>query len=258
MGARADAFVKALKYLNKTMKADNEAGNQWRYYNSKASKSTFAATRKAGKYYTNCVGGVQFALKEAGLATGQHCRWYGQFGIHWFDAAAEKKAKEIFKIIDFKGKSVGTAINDGSLKAGDIVTYKNLTHTNAYIGNGKSFDSGHAYCKESGEGAKFIKWIGTTPYKDQKIAYVLRLKEENEDYDKTPKWVAKVSYSKPINVKVKPGQSEASLPEYPKLNPGNLVDVCDEGFSAAGNKWYYIRIAGKYFGWVYSKRLTKV
>ena len=256
MGAKVDAFIAALKYLNTTMKADNKAGHQWRYYNTKHGKSTFEGTRKAGQYYTNCVSGVQYALKHAGLATGAQCNWYGSKGIVWLKDG-EKQAKKIFTIINIDGKkTVGQAISDGTLKPGDIITYSTLSHTNAYIGDGKSFDSGHAYCKESGEGAKFIKWIGTTPYKGYKIAKILRLKDTGEP-SKKPKWVGKIKHTAAVPVKVKPGAKEVDLAAYPRLNPGNLIDVCDEGASSAGNKWYFVSIAGKYFGWVYAKRIVK-
>ena len=258
MGQKVDAFIKALKEINKIMKADNAQGNQWRYYNTKHGKKTFQATRKAGMYYTNCVSGVQYGLKYAGLATGEQCNWYGSKGIVWL-RNGEKKAKEIFYIIDFKGKTVKDAIKDGTLKPGDIITYKTLSHTNVYLGDGKSFDAGHAYCKESGEGAKFIKWIGTTPYQGYQIAYVLRLKDDDNDIQpsKEPKWVGKVSYTEAINVKVGPGSKYDNLPQYPKLNPTNLIDICDETINEAGNKWYYVRIAGQYFGWVYAKHIVK-
>lgn len=262
MGAKVDAFIAALKEMNKQMKADNAVSKQWRYYNGKRSEKTFDAARKAKKYFTNCSGGVYWGLKKAGLATGNQCNWYGTVGgIRWVASDGEKKAKEIFNIIDFKGKTVGNAIKDGSLKPGDIITYKTISHTNVYLGDGKSFDAGHAYCKESGEGARFIKWIGTTPYKNYKIAQVLRLKDTDNSTSKLktkPKFVAKVSYTQPIAVKIGPASTYASLAEYPILNPGNLIDVCDETINEKGNKWYYIRIAGKYYGWVYAKRVTKV
>lgn len=262
MGAKVDAFIAALKEINKTMKADIAAGKQWRYYNTRRSEKTFAAARKAGKYFTNCSGGVYWGLKKAGLAKANQCDWYGtRGGINWINSNAEKNAKQIFNVINFNGKTVGNAIKDGSLKPGDIITYKTISHTNVYLGDGKSFDAGHAYCKEAGEGAKFIKWIGTTPYKNYQIAQVLRLKDSDNNtpkYKTKPKFVAKVTYTQPIAVKTGPASTYASLADYPQLNPGNLIDVCDETINEKGNKWYYVRIAGKYFGWVYAKRITKI
>lgn len=73
---------------------------------------------------------------------------------------------------------------------------------------------------------------------------------------KTPKWVGKVTANS-IPVRVAAGKENARLKDYPTLNKGNLVDVCDSAKSSGGNTWYYIRIAGKYFGFVYAKNIQK-
>lgn len=175
-------FIAAMKRLNTVMKSDNKAGRQWRYYNGKRSENTFEKTRKAGKYYTNCMGGVAFALKEAGVP-GSALNWYGAPGkIHWSSDTAKKEAKKYFDIIAVKNRTVRQCIADGTLRPGDVVTYMSLTHTNAYYAANRSFDSGHTFCTGSGEGAPFRKWIGTTPYKNYKIAYILRLKEQKKTY----------------------------------------------------------------------------
>lgn len=169
--------IASMKHLNTVMKSDNKSGHQWRYYNNKRSENTFDKTRKAGKYYTNCMGGVAFSFKYAGIP-GSALDWYGSLGkIVWLNKDAEKNAKKYFDIIPVKTKTVKQCIDDGTLQAGDIVTYMSMSHTNAYMGNNKSFDSGHAFCSGSGEGAAYIKWIGTTPYKGYKISYIFRLKK---------------------------------------------------------------------------------
>lgn len=62
---------------------------------------------------------------------------------------------------------------------GDILLgYQSMTHTNVYYGGQQSFDSGHAYCTGSGEGAKFKKWIGGLASKNSKVNYILRFKDE--------------------------------------------------------------------------------
>lgn len=265
MGAKVDAFIKALKEINKQMKADNAAGHQWRYYNGKRAERTFAKAREKGKYYTNCSTGVYWGLRQAGVATLDQCNWYGtKGGIQWTSSDGKKKAEQIFTIVNFNGKTIGNAISDGSLKPGDILTYKNISHTNVYIGNNKMFDSGHAYCKQkSGEGAPFIKWIGG-PSKSSQIAYVLRLKDtdSNPTGGKTSpvgkrKFVGKIKHTEAVNVRTGPGTNYPLLAEYPKLNPGNLVDVYSEATSNKGNKWYQVGIAGKYYGWVFAKRIMK-
>lgn len=69
---------------------------------------------------------------------------------------------------------------------------------------------------------------------------------------KKPKWVGEVTTL--INVRTSPeiknspnGYPLNPLPQYPMLGKGNLIDVCDDT-KVAG--WYYVRIAGKYYGWV--------
>ena len=169
-------FIAAMKRLNTVMKNDNAAGHQWRYYNNKRSESTFEATRKAGKYYTNCMGGVSFAAKEAGIPAAA-LDWYGGRGkIVWLNKNAEKNCRKYFDIIAVRSKTVKQCIEKGILQPGDVVTYMTITHTNAYYADNRSFDSGHAYCSGSGEGAAYKKWIGTTPYKGYKVAYILRPK----------------------------------------------------------------------------------
>ena len=38
----------------------------------------------------------------------------------------------------------------------------------------------------------------------------------------------------------------------------NLIDVCDSIQDSEGNTWYYIRIAGKYYGFSMAKYIKKV
>lgn len=73
--------------------------------------------------------------------------------------------------------------------------------------------------------------------------------------NKTPKWVAEATTY--VNVRTSPdvinnayGYPLNPLPEWPILGEGNLVDVCDDSFVFG---WYYVRIAGKYYGWVKSQ-----
>ena len=60
-------LIAQMKRMNRVVKQDNAAGHQWRYYNSKRSEPTFARTRAAGKFFTNCMGGISFACKAAGI-----------------------------------------------------------------------------------------------------------------------------------------------------------------------------------------------
>ena len=69
------------------------------------------------------------------------------------------------------------------------------------------------------------------------------VKGDEKIYDKTPKWVGRIITA--CNVKTSPNIHSKNLPEWPNLGVGNLIDVCDED----GTFWY-VRIAGKYFGFV--------
>lgn len=73
---------------------------------------------------------------------------------------------------------------------------------------------------------------------------------------KTPKWVGKVT-ANTLNVRTWAGTEYAQLKSYPTLAKGNLVDVCDTIKAKNGASWYYIRIAGKYFGFVSAKYIKK-
>lgn len=73
---------------------------------------------------------------------------------------------------------------------------------------------------------------------------------------KTPKWVGKVT-ANTLNVRTWAGTEYAQLKSYPTLAKGNLVDVCDIIKAKDGASWYYIRIAGKYFGFASAKYIKK-
>lgn len=74
---------------------------------------------------------------------------------------------------------------------------------------------------------------------------------------KTPKWVGKVT-ANTLNVRTWAGTEYAQLKSYPTLAKGNLVDVCDIIKAKDKADWYYIRIAGKCFGFVSAKYIKKV
>ena len=172
-----EKFVDALKSINKTMKEDIKAGRQWKYSNVKKRNKTFAAARKNKNYLTNCASGVDWGLKIAGVPESA-LNWYGGKGsIVWVKNNAKAEAKKYFTIIDAKGKTVSQLWKNHQLCEGDVLTYVNMTHTNAYIGDKKSFDSGHAYCTGNGEMAPFKKWIGNLANPNAKVAYILRLKD---------------------------------------------------------------------------------
>lgn len=80
---------------------------------------------------------------------------------------------------------------------------------------------------------------------------------ESKNPSKTPKWVGMVNTAE-LNVRIGAGTGNPKLAAYPLLKQRNLVDVCDTVYAADGTDWYYIRIAGKYFGYVCAKYISKV
>ena len=73
---------------------------------------------------------------------------------------------------------------------------------------------------------------------------------------KTPKWVGRVTASL-LNVRTWAGTENPKIKSWPQLAKGNLVDVCDTIKAKDGKDWYYVRIAGKYFGFVSSAYIKK-
>ena len=53
-----------------------------------------------------------------------------------------------------------------------------------------------------------------------------------------------------VNVRKGAGTNYANISGYPMLNKGNLVDVLSDKTGTDGKKWYQIRIAGKYVGYI--------
>lgn len=64
-----------------------------------------------------------------------------------------------------------------------------------------------------------------------------------EDYNTIPKWIGKATAY--CNVYTLPNTTSDLLAEWPHLGKDNLIDVCDED-----GRFYYVRIAGKYYGFV--------
>lgn len=75
--------------------------------------------------------------------------------------------------------------------------------------------------------------------------------------NKAPQFVGKVTASE-LNVRTWAGTENAKIKAYPKLLKGNLVDVCDTVKASDGSGWHYVRIAGKYYGFVSAKYIKRV
>lgn len=80
---------------------------------------------------------------------------------------------------------------------------------------------------------------------------------ESKNPSKTPKWVGMVNTAE-FNVRIGAGTGNPKLAAYPLLRQHNFVDVCDTIKAADSTDWYYIRIAGKYYGYVCGKYISRV
>lgn len=58
-----------------------------------------------------------------------------------------------------------------------------------------------------------------------------------------------------VNVRTGAGTQYSNLSVWPTLRKGNRVDVISAVKSVTGENWYYVRIAGKYYGYVCAKYL---
>lgn len=170
--------IAACKVFQKQLKADIEAGKQWTYHNpSKYLEEQWSKALKNGKRSCNCALLARWALKEAGLIPQDTGIFYGKSDgtISW-STATKKAVEKACDVIRIGDRTVDQLIKDGTLKAGDIVTYAGFQHTNIYAGNNKWYDAGHAYCEGSGEGAAYRSWHGKTVYGSYKVAYIIREK----------------------------------------------------------------------------------
>lgn len=175
-----EKFLKALKEMNTIMKSETTNGKQWRYSNSDSKQAhTFDKARSSNKRYLNCVLGVRWGLRIAGVPD-KALHWQGVPNKVSFSSDTYKKeALKYFELISTGGKTVSQLYKAGKLCDGDILLGfgGNMYHTCVYYGDGKSFDTGHAYCTGSGENALYKKWLGSLTCKSSKVYYIMRLKD---------------------------------------------------------------------------------
>lgn len=178
--SKPKTIIDCMKIFQKQLKADIKAGKIWRYFNSKVS-GTFDAAEKNDNLRANCATIANWALRKLKVFKAGNYFWGRLGGTLACDDATLKILTETCEVIHIGGKkTVGQLIKNGTLRAGDIVTYVDIQHTNIYAGDDHWYDAGHAYCTESGEGAKFRTWYGPTLYSDQKVAYIIRYKGNAE------------------------------------------------------------------------------
>ena len=171
-------IVAACEAMNKAVEADIKAGKTWMYSNNKKFSDTFNKARLENNRYCNCARLAVWALKMIGVLPDNSAGFYGKKGgtIVYKSAATKKAVLAAYDVIDIGGKkTVSQLIKAGSIKAGDIVTYFDMSHTNIYAGGGVWYDAGHAYMAGSGS-VPYKTWKGKLVHGSQKVGYILRRK----------------------------------------------------------------------------------
>ena len=112
-------------------------------------------------------------------------------------------------------------------------------------------------CYIRGYGApKYDKEKATTTTTATKKESTQSTTSSSGGLNKTPKWVGKVTASA-LNVRTWGGKEYPNIKSYPIIKRDNLVDVCDSVKDKKGDKWYYIRIGGKTYGFVSAQYIAK-
>ena len=100
---------------------------------------------------------------------------------------------------------------------------------------------------------KFVGYVEKSNIKDPN-AVVTKPSDSTSKTKYT--FVGEVTASE-LNVRTGAGTNYGKLSSYPILKRGNLVDVLKAKKDTSGNKWYQVRIAGKYTGYVSAKYIKK-
>ena len=100
---------------------------------------------------------------------------------------------------------------------------------------------------------KFVGYVEKSNIKDPNA--VVTKPSDSTSKTKYP-FVGEVTASE-LNVRTGTGTNYGKLSSYPILKRGNLVDVLKAKKDTSGNKWYQVRIAGKYTGYVSAKYIKK-
>ena len=138
----------------------------------------------------------------------------------------------------------GTDVFSGATGASKLATYPKLNKDNLVDVIG---ESGSRY--QVRIAAKYVGYVEKSNIKNPNAPATITTAK------KYP-FVGKVTASK-LNVRKKAGANNPLLPEYPLLNKDNLVDVLSVTKDTAGARWYKIRIAAKYTGYVSAKYIVK-
>lgn len=169
-----DKYVDKLNEIHKFIK---QHGKKF-IYSWSASQPTFKKAkekiRQGKKVGTTCVVPTRWALDMMGI---DPSGFYGKDGH--FTKYSDKMKKYLKKIT--KGSGVGCtlkeAVDKKLLKKGDILTFKDCTHTATYTGNKyNAFDGGTAAEDKGYDKVGIIVDYSTSKWKNKKINEILRWK----------------------------------------------------------------------------------
>ena len=153
-------------------------------------------------------------------------------------------------------------------KKGALIIFRNGSH----IGSVNKYDTQYVYTNEgntssapgvvaNGGSCRNKKYKLNDPAIDGYVWIDYGTEEQTStetavNLNKTPKYVGKVTATE-LNVRSWAGEENPKIKKWPLLKKGNLVDVCDTIKAADGTSWHYVRIAGKYYGFVAAKYIRK-
>lgn len=154
-------------------------------------------------------------------------------------------------------------------KKGALIIFRNGAH----IGSARTYDTKYVYTNEgntssaagvvaNGGACRNKKYKLTDPAIDGYVWIDYGATADQTStaaavkLNKKPKYVAKVTATE-LNVRSWAGAENPKIKKWPLLKKGNLVDVCDTIKAADKSEWNYIRIAGKYYGFVAKKCLKR-
>ena len=104
---------------------------------------------------------------------------------------------------------------------------------------------------------KFVGYVEKTNIKDPNAVVTKPSASTSKPANKTKyPFVGEVTASE-LSVRTGAGTNYGKLSSYQILKRGNLVDVLKAKKDTSGNKWYQIRIAGKYTGYVSAQYIKK-
>lgn len=103
---------------------------------------------------------------------------------------------------------------------------------------------------------KFVGYVEKSNIKDPNAVVTKPSASTSKPANKIYPFVGEVTASE-LNVRTGAGTNHGKLSSYPILKRGNLVDVLKEKKDTSENKWYQVRIAGKYTGYVSAQYIKK-